>query len=434
MQPPLREHPLRIPLTNEVHARPYARLRAPERATYLAMISGEEGMEADRLHVSRLCRRYSRAEPAEEIKHMMADFGVYRLKWERHTEFSSYTFLQKAAAPEGPFSQPVITLVPQDWLKNIPGELLVGMHLELEPSDAPELTRETLPSFFGVDNFASSMVAGGAARVTMDFAINADGFGRALVRDVNLRPRQAGRLCQRLLEIETYRMMALLAFPLVHRYGPQLTAAAARLTEITEKVTAIGSLENEQQLFGELTRLSAEVERVAAETEYRFGASRAYFALVERRISELREERVEGEQTIGEFMERRLAPAMRSCESLANRVDRLSERLARSSELLRTRVDIQLEAQNSSLLSSMDRRARLQLRLQETVEGLSVAAISYYLVGLINYVANAGQASGLPVNTAIVTGLSIPVVIVFVWMGVRRIRRRLSRERSLNPP
>jgi len=426
MQPALREHALRIPLTNEVHARPYARLRAPERATYLAVVSGEDAMELDRLHVSRLCRYYGSAEPAGDAKHLMVDLGEYRLKWERHTEFSSYTFLQRASATEGLFQQPVINLVPQDWLKDIPGELLVGMHLELEPSDTPELTQESLPSLFGAENFASSMVAGGAARATMDFAISADGFGRALVRDVSLQPQQAGRLCQRLFEIETYRMMALLAFPLVQRYGPQLTSAASRLMTITEKVTSIGSLEDEHQLFEELTRLSAEVERVAAETEYRFGASRAYFALVERRIRELREERVEGEQTIGEFMERRLAPAMRSCQSLANRLDRLSQRLARSSELLRTRVDIQLEAQNSSLLASMDRRARVQLRLQETVEGLSVAAITYYLVGLINYFARATEASGIPINTTIVTGFSIPVVIVLVWMGVRRIRRRLS--------
>ncbi len=427
MQPALREHPFRIPLTNEVHARPYARLRPPERATYLAMLSGEDAAEADRLHVARLCRQYGKDEPTEETKHLMVELDGYRLKWERHTEFSSYTFLHRAPALEGPFENPVINLLPPAWLKDIPGELLVGIHLELQPSDAPEIAREALPALFGSENFASSMVAGGAARVTMDFSINSDGFGRALVRDIGLRPRQAGRLCQRLLEIETYRMMALLAFPLVQRYGPQLTTAASQLTDITEKVISMGSLESEQQLFEELTRLSAEVERMAAGTEYRFGASRAYFALVERRIRELREERVEGEQTIGEFMERRLAPAMRSCESLASRVERLSQRLARSSELLRTRVDIQLEAQNSNLLASMDRRARIQLRLQETVEGLSVAAITYYVVGLVNYAARAVEASGLPINTTIATGASIPVVAILVWMGIRRIRRKLSR-------
>ena len=142
-----------------------------------------------------------------------------------------------------------------------------------------------------------------------------------------------------------------------------------------------------------------------------------------RRITELREDRIEGMQTIAEFMSRRLAPAVSTCEAVAKRQESLSARVARASNLLRTRVDLALEEQNRDLLKSMDRRASLQLRLQETVEGLSVVAISYYLVGIVSYMAKALKGVGLPIDPDLAVGLAIPVVLFLVWSGVKRIRK-----------
>jgi uncharacterized membrane-anchored protein len=178
--------------------------------------------------------------------------------------------------------------------------------------------------------------------------------------------------------------------------------------------------------------LAVEIERVTASADYRFGAARAYHALVEARIAELREQRADaGVPTIGEFMERRFAPAMRSCTATATRLQLLADRLARAGTLLRTRVDIALEAQNQQVLASMDRRARLQLRLQQTVEGLSVAAISYYVIGLIGYASRALEAGGLRIHHDLVTGLAIPLVVGLVWLGIRRLRRHIEAEGGL---
>jgi uncharacterized membrane-anchored protein len=136
-------------------------------------------------------------------------------------------------------------------------------------------------------------------------------------------------------------------------------------------------------------------------------------------------------QTIAEFMERRLAPALRTCAATAERLDAIAARLQRAGDLLRSRVDIALEAQNQALLASMDRRARIQLRLQATVEGLSVAAISYYVVGLIGYAAKALEKGGVPVHPELATGLAIPIVLVAVWALVRRVRRHVSESAEL---
>ena len=437
------EHGLRRALTNEMHARPFASLTAPQRATHLAMLSGEDAAEADRRHVADLCARLGAAGPARGDTHRMVDLGAVRLKWERHAEFSTYTFFETPAL-ETPadgtsaiFAAPGFDSLPAEWLAGLPGELLVGTRLALATAATAPFDLAALTRLFGSDNLAGSTVASGAAAVFLDFRIHEDGFGHILVHDRHLLPRQAGRLAQRLLEIEAYRTMALLALPIARRYGANLGRAATRLTDITGRMTAIrGGLSDERRLLSELTDLSAEIEGMAAAADFRFGAARAYYALVRHRVDELREERISGLQTLAQFLDRRLAPAMRTCEAIAERLERLSRRIGGTGDLLRTRVDIQLEAQNTDLLRSMNRLARLQLRLQQTVEGLSVAAISYYLVGLVSYAAKAAKSAGLSVNAELVAGIAIVPVVAAVAFGVRRLRTHLRVEsggRERNP-
>ncbi len=423
----MKDHPLRRRLNDEVHARPYAKLVAPLRALHLALLTGEGGGAEDRAHLARLCADFGVDPPRDDDIHLLLDFGAFSLKWERHAEFSTYTFYG-GGETGSPFAALATEAVPPDWLAALPGERLVAVQVEVLGPEAEEPGFEELLTIFENDRFCGAEVIGGAACAWMDFTIHADGFGRLLIKDRHLRPRQTGRLVQRLLEIDTYRMMALLALPLARETGPKLSAAAAGLAEITGRMPEIAALDDERRMLAELTRLSGEIEQVAARTGYRFSAARAYHALVERRIQELREVRLEGLQTFGEFMDRRLSPAIRTCRAVAERVDRLSRRLTRASQLLRARVDIEMQAQNQDVLARMDRRARLQLRLQETVEGLSVAAITYYVVGLVAYAAKALKVSGLPLDADIAPGLAIPVVAGLVWYGVRRVRRFVARQ------
>ncbi len=425
----LTEHAMRRLLVDEVHARPFESLRAPARASHMAWLTGEGTAAADLAHLADLCRRFDAVPPPGAANHYSADLGPFRCRWERHSEFTSYTFICDGVS-KAPFVAPVTDLVPADWLEHCPGELLVGCHVAFESQRKTPDSADRLHRFFAADSLAGSVMAGGNAKAWTDFRLHDDGFGRILLRDAGLRERQAGRLVQRLLEIETYRLMALLALPFARAAGPEIGETAAELTAITGRMTRLESLEDQQGMLERLTDLAARMERIASTNTYRFSAAAAYYALTEKRIAGLREERIEGLQTIGEFMERRLAPAMRSCQAIATRQDRLAERIARATSLLRTRVDIAMEEQNRNLLRSMDRRAKLQLRLQETVEGLSVAAISYYLVGLVGYAAKGVHAAGLAVPVDLVTGLSIPAVIVLVWYAVRRIRRRLESDEA----
>ncbi len=424
--PGVSDHPLREVLTNEIHAREPLALAAPLKVSHLALLSGEDGRASDRAHVAALCRRFGAAEPGPEDTMWAVDCGPFLLSWERHTEFSGFTFIRQQAFDE-PFRHPVIEAVPKDWLGTLTGPVLVAVHLALEPASAAPRRAELLNAQFASNNIAASAVAGGAATVWTDFRLQGDGFIRLLVRDAGLSGRQAGRVVQRLLEIETYRIMALLGFPLARGFSREVTRTDEELAAITQEMSEGPGEADQHGLLERLTALAAQIERIAAATNYRFGASRAYNTLVHRRLEELREERVDGYPTLGEFLNRRLAPAMHTCESLRDRLEVLSKRVSRAANLLRTRVDLILERQNQDLLRSMDRRADLQVRLQQTVEGLSVVVLSYYLVGLTGYAFKGLKSLGVPVNPDLATGLALPLVVGLVWWGTHRLRHRVTR-------
>ncbi len=344
------------------------------------------------------------------------------MTWERHGEFSDYTFVLPGTSPT-PFDEPAIVGVPAGWLAGIPGETIVAAHAVLCSAQAVSADPRFLADCFEDNPVVGSAVGDGAACVYTDFLIHADGFSRFVVADTSLTPRQAGRTVNRLFEIEAYRTMALLAFPIARRQGGWIAAVEKSLASVTADIAGGGG--DDEALLQNLTRLAAEVETELTASQFRFGACRAYAEIVTARIDELRECRLPGIQPIGEFMARRFTPAVATCATTARRLHGLSERVARASALLSTRVDIATERQNQALLASLDRRAKIQLRLQQTVEGLSVAAIVYYAAGLVGYVAKALAYTGLSIRPDLVIGASIPVLVGLVLLATRRARRRI---------
>ena len=412
------EHHLRAELNYEVHARPPDALAAPLRVSYIAMLRGE-GPKGDALAAMRtLALRFGVPPPAEGASHWSADLGAFRVRWELHTEFHRVMFIRDGLA-EKSFSEPAITFVPADWVAALPGELVVAADLDMMRE-----AEESLPQAIFGGNLMVGSVIGGRGMAFTDFLISGNGFGKFLFVAGSMSPGLAGRNVQRLLEIDTYRMMALLALPVARALSPLLTRWEQELAEIASALTT-ASADDEPGLLNRLTGLASEIESQEAATRYRFSAAAAYYALVQRRIAELREERMEGLQTFQEFTERRLAPAMDTCQSTTARQEALSRRVLRVTQLLQTRVDITREAQNGAVLLSMNRRARQQLRLQQTVEGLSIAAITYYIVGLANYAAK-GLEPVLRINPEILTAAAIPVALLFVAWGLRRARQKLA--------
>ncbi len=430
MPPTIRptQHPHRVLLHNEIHARPPEAMSSPLAIAHVVMLADASEREASRAHVAALLRDHHLALPDADTTHLRMDLGAFRIRWELHTEFVSWTFMVPTAMDAFGEREPVsaTTAVPREWLAALPGQCLCSLNLWALPTHqfgSGTLVKHVLHE----DTLVASTVADGHGEVYTDFAIHADGFSRMVLLAGGMTPRRLGRLVQRLLEIETYRMAALLGLPAAREASSVLAFAERELAELANAIRT-ANRDDEPALLDRLTRLAGQVESQYAATHSRFSASSAYFELVDKRIQDIAESRLAGMQTIGEFMDRRLTPARSTCEWAARRQDALSQRVSRMSNLLRTRVEIEQQQSSQALLATMNQRQDLQLKLQSTVEGLSVAAITYYIVGLVSYLAKGGKALGWPLSPESTAAIAIPVVALGVWWSLRRLHHRLFRK------
>jgi uncharacterized membrane-anchored protein len=407
--------PDRARALGEIHARPYVLVSSPRVIFQLAfMIDGGSGV--DHAVMAEMSRQRGVTPPGRDARHHAMPWGPGTLRWEQHTEFSTWFW-------DGPLPEKFggeVTAHPFGDGFRPPGSLISGIRLEIRP---PGSEIEVAIASFDPASLCHSEVKNGQALIYTDFRQNGDGLTPILVVDRGLTHAGTGPLVQRLLDIETYRTLAMLGLPLAQTLSPEIRRIEDGLTGITQQMKS-NPRENADQLLADMTRLSADLEANAALSLYRFGASRAYYGIVQERIKTLAETSIPGFEALGFFLERRLAPAMRTCQSVEERQANLSRKLTRANSLVRSWIDVELERQNGALLAGMNRRAELQLRLQQTVEGLSVAAISYYIVGLFGYLVKAIDHDILPVDTAVLTGLFVPVAVAAVWLTVRQIRRR----------
>ncbi len=429
---PIKDHPLRYALANELHARPFPSLTAPCHAAYLAIKqpvdASARDRSADRDHLLALLDRYGATHPKPGATHWFGQLGRHQLKWESHTEFVTYTLFGDGVA-ERPFDGSTFAAFPEDWLAEAPGVRMTSALLRVEAAPSDEALEDRLAEWFVPESLACSRVLDDSATIAGDFRIDENGHMRfAVFVRPDIGPRRLGRVVQRLCEIETYKSMSMLGLSRVRDLGKGLTEMDETLTRIMSDMSGQmdGPATSADDTLTSLLSVSADLEAMAAKSSYRFAATRAYEALVNQRIEILREDRFMGLQTFAEFMMRRFDPAMRTVMATDQRIRSMSDRATRASDLLRTRVDVERSAQNQTLLESMDSRADLQLRLQKTVEGLSVVAISYYAVNLVLYMASPlGDAAGL--SKLVLTALLTPLVILGVWWMVRRIRDSMDK-------
>lgn len=423
---PIQDHPLRYALANELHARPFPVAQVPCTVTFLAIKMPVEAAARDRnediAHLTDLLDRHGAPHPQPGATHYAGQIGRHWLKWEQHTEFVTYTAISQNVS-ERAFNPADFEVFPPDWLMSCPGQRVTSILMRVVPRPEDEQVKASLSDWFEPESLAVARVLDNASICASDFRVDPAGHMRfAMFVSDGTGNRRTGRIIQRLCEIETYKAMSMLGFARVKNLMPRIGELDKKLTDLMVEMTDDNN--HPDDLLPQLLTTSTELETLSARCAFRFGATGAYEAIVNQRIEVLREKRFLGKQTFADFMMRRYDPAIRTVKSTEKRLQVLSDRAIRAGELLRTRVDVERSAQNQALLESMDRRGDLALRLQHTVEGLSVVAISYYAVSLVSYLlyplTQAGISKGM--LTAMIT---LPVVLA-VWYAVRRIRRRLE--------
>ena len=421
-------HPLRQSSANELHARPFPTIAAPARAAFFAYKSADDetgrDVVADRAHLWRLLDMYGMAHPDKDATHFFGQLGSVWVKWECHTEFVTYTAILDDKG-NVPFDGSEFDIFPAEWLVDLPGLTLSSTSLRIESDLKTETIKGKLSDWFVAESLAVSRVLDNAAVIAGDYRMDGNGHLRfAVFVPPSTGRRRVGRIVQRLNEIEVYKTMSMLGLIRARALSSELNLIDTEMSELVA-VLADDQISAEDNLHA-LLRLSAKLEHHSARVAYRFAASKAYSMIVAQRIEVLREGQFEGRQTFREFMMRRFDPAMRTVQALDARLQDLIARAIRTGDLLRTRVDVERQGQSQELLTSMNRRADVQLRLQKTVEGLSIVAISYYATGLVLYVlAPVAAMSDLP--KGVLTACVVPVVVGVVYLALRRIRRHIPR-------
>ena len=425
----------RMALHNEIHTRPSATFKLPSLIVYVALLNAGVSMSDECKHLQLLPSHQDLDIEKMKGNFLQLQCQGYKVIWERHTEFTRYTIVQALPSHAGWGSQlPELSshvATGNEWMSRIPGKTITAIHLAMlnegmDDDDAFFKAKQWL----GEGTVIGSKMGRTAdnhshSHLMTNLRIGSDGFERMLVlASAQTSENRSGRIAQRLLELETYRIMSLLSLPVAKKLSAKLAQTEIQLVEITKRLEK--KIDSDEVLLNDLAGLSAEVESITAENSYRFSAARAYDGIVRERISEMREQPLSGIQTVGEFMQRRLAPAMATVNATSERLAALAQRLSRASALLRTRVDIATEAHNQELLEKLTKGQALQLRLQSTVEGLSIAAISYYVVSLILYLGKAMEGAGVNINPEMLAGFSTPVVLFVSWKLIQRIHRSLK--------
>ncbi len=432
---------LRLALHQELHARPPQALAAPLAVTHWVQWIDEGERAASRQYLSDLMTGAGLPAPAPEAAFVQAELGAFTLRWELHTEYVAWTVTRALTADElvaFVHGEPptAAELVPAAWRQGMPGKPLTGVHLWALPKPQ-EGTAPLVRQLFGEQGVVTgSRVISHSSDLHTDLRLREDGCVRVLLLTGAqgldaVTPRRLGRLVQRVLEIETYRMAALLGLPVARRVSRWLAEGEAELAALAEAVGGARRAD-EPALLDRLTQLAARLESLYASTHARFSATAAYDELVRQRLLDIAEVRIESMQSLRDFMERRLAPAMATCRSTDRRQAALSARIARVGDLLRTRVEVEQQQSSRELLAAMNRRQGLQLKLQSTVEGLSVAAITYYVVGLVSYVVKGAQKYGWPFGVELSSAVAVPIVALAVWLSLQRMHHHITHADEAN--
>jgi uncharacterized membrane-anchored protein len=405
-------HPLRESLHDELHARPSIYFEGPAHVYHFALL--DDGKSLDGI-IQQL------GEQADSQGHDAARHGLLRLaghpcKWERHSEFLSLTWVVPRSADSSHWLD-----LPQP-LRGVldANRALIINALVILVEEAQDGVLD--PGDYGFKDPAGSHIGGGDATVWSDFRLSALGFNRMLLVNRGLNAYRLGRMIRRLVEIETYRMLASLGLPTAQELSATLQELDRGLIGIAEGNASVGNSEA-KVLLDSLTELSARLMRCSAACRPRFSATEAYAQIVFERIGELRESHVGGNQRLGVFIERRFKPSVRYCAATEKRLDRLAAGIANLGELLQAKAQVEVEEQNSKILESLNARTSTQLKIQKAVEGFSLIAISYYLIGLLKMTLEGLTALGSPFSSKVLFVLLAPLFMFTLYRLARRLKQ-----------
>jgi uncharacterized membrane-anchored protein len=438
------DHPLRTVLHEEVHARPPVALWPRDRILNQAFLlkGNDRQQQLDWINaISEQTKQPIDPNHGQTFRIIELRPAPQRviIKWELHGEFSSISTIvqQKDLIAEAPIkTRPALENEVNELLSKLSikpmheagGLRISAIDIAFEDRGLFKEADEVSSLFSGNTLIGSTILTNKKAQLWTDLQVNEDGYISYLVPHAGMGSRQAGRVARRITEVEIYRMASMLAFPVAKSLSGPLRNAEAELSELSKEISMAQNQESvathqDGEFLERISSLASKIEEWISEHGLRFTAAEAYSQLAAKNLEELSEASLPGVQTLSEFMERRFAPAMSTCSWTQRRLRELSDRISRTTQILRTRIEFVNESQTQELLASMDRRAKIQLRLQETVEGLSVLVLTYYAVSLIIYMGKGAKEFGLMIPAELIGGASAPIIAYGIY-ALNKLRKK----------
>ena len=407
------DHPFRQAVLDEVHARPIEFVACPARVRRVALLLSQNPnavAEAHRLF-SDWCARAGQPRPAEHARQHSFEAGARHVTWELHTEFVTLTWAAELGDEEN---------WPRDiGLEAFENEALIAA-ARIDVIDGACVAEHILSGFRRA-SLCTSKIEEDQGEVATDFVTDADGFTRFEFAAGKIGPLRRAIVVRRLLEVETYRALALLGLPLARSVSPDLRSAESRLGALVESMVYATTTDQAQTALSALHALSVKAGELLEKTSYRFAASHAYGEVLRARLKGLGEQPIQTAATLERYLGNRIDPALATCLAVEKRQSALAEKIERATELLNTRISLDIQTQNKEVLSTIANTARSQFRLQRTVEGLSTIAITYYLLGILGYILN-GVTEFAHVSKPLVTAIAAPFLLLAVWLLIRSVR------------
>lgn len=411
----LADHTNRAEVLAELHARPVEPVSSPSMVRRVAM-SFDQSPDAAEIVMrdfQEWCNKSGIVPPESNARYHRFDVRGYLVTWELHTEFVSLTWVSPPESDEF-------------WPEEVG---LSAMHNgALVSATAIEVLSATAISQLRLDRYHKaslcfSQIENGDAQIATDFIADSNGFTRfVLAAGKQTDDQRLGVIVRRLLEIETYRTFALLGLPLARQVAPKLATLERQLGKLVEEMGATGSSGDGQETLAYLHALTLQLNQTVEFTSYRFSASRAYGEILNRRLTRLGERTSSGFSTLERYLANRVDPALATCLAIEKRQTDLGQKLERVTEFLNTRIGLEVQLQNAQVMDRISKTSDSQYRLQRTVEGLSVIAISYYAIGIIGYLLN-GLSVAVHFSKPVATAVLVPLVLGMVWFSIRRVTR-----------
>ena len=414
----MREHPLRQQVVQEMHLRRWPPLHAPSQVVQILRLVDPGARAAEHAALASLPAGWV-LEDSDNSRHHSGQTGTGSFVLEQHSEASALTLILPGIAPDAAALAEML-----DWAEAMPGEVIRATRITIVADEAAAAL--ILPGMECSEPELVSCHIGpqtGALRIWTDFRVREDRFGRLLVAAGGMTPADLSRAVQRVQELGNYRNLALLGLPTAQGCWTRLDAVEAAMGELAGDVARPDITDD--ALLERVSAQSLELMAITTASGYRMSATAAYAQIVEERLAELAARPIAGFLSLGDFTQRRLLPAVRTCAAHVRRERELGARADRFAALLRTRIETRIENQNARLLQSIEASAAMQLRLQQLVEGLSVVALSYYCVGLLGYMLKGAEDVFPRVPAPAMLGLITPLVVFAVWRAVHHLKARL---------